>query len=77
MMTIFTMSGGNVGLACDAARKWVKEQHQIQRPVCEVANHLYAGAKVIAGHTQALEFIEQNKKDFGIRRTKRIPGKSK
>ena len=73
MMTIFYKSGTNLGLACEAARKWIKEQHQIEQPVCQIANHLYAGAKVIAGHTQALDFIDQNKRDFGIRKTKRIP----
>ena len=73
MMTIFHQSGAKVGLACDAAKKWIKAQHQIQNPVCQISNLLYAGCKVIGGHNEALDFIENNKKDFGIRKTKRIP----
>ena len=72
-MTIFHQSGAKVGLACDAAKKWIKAQHQIQNPVCQISNLLYAGCKVIGGHNEALDFIENNKKDFGIRKTKRIP----
>ena len=73
MMTIFHHSGAKVGLACDAAKKWIKDQHQIEYPVCSISNLLYAGCKVIGGHNEALDFIENNKKDFGIRKTKRIP----
>ena len=73
MMTIFFPTSANVGLACEAARKWVKEKYNIYDPVCHVANHLYTGAKVLAGHNEALDFIEANKKDFGIRKCKRLP----
>ena len=73
MMTIFYGKSANIALACQAARKWVEETNNIQYPVCQVANHLYNGGKVLAGHIEALEFIESNKKDFGIRKTKWLP----
>ena len=38
----------------------------------QVANHLYCGAKVVGGHEPALKFLEENKADFKIRRTKRL-----
>ena len=38
----------------------------------QVANHLYCGAKVVGGHEHALKFLEANKTDFKIRRTKRL-----
>ncbi len=63
----------NIGLACEAARKWIQENHNITYPVCNVANHLYAGAKVLAGHSEALKFIQDNKNDFGIRKCKVLP----
>ena len=37
-----------------------------------MANHLYCGAKVVGGHESALKFLEENKADFKIRRTKRL-----
>lgn len=73
MMTIFYSANAKVGLACEVARKWIKEQHAIEDPVCNIANHLYAGGKVLAGHVQALDFIEANKADFAIRKCKRLP----
>ena len=54
MMTIFFPASSDIGLACEAARKWVKEKYNIYDPVCHIANHLYAGAKVLAGHTGGL-----------------------
>jgi len=73
MMTIFFPASAEVELACDAARKWVKEKNNIYNPVCNVANHLYAGGKVLAGHVECLDFIEANKNDFRIRKCKRLP----
>ncbi len=73
MMTVFYFKDANVGLACESARKWAKSQFGVRQPVCQIATYLYAGAKVIAGHKEALDFIDANKKDFGIRRVKRLP----
>lgn len=74
MMTVlYPGRDANLGLACEAAKKWIKEKHEIPFPVCNIANHLYAGAKVIAGHSEALNFIEANKKDFRIRKCIRLP----
>ena len=73
MMTIFYGKTADIALACQAAKKWVKETNNIHNPVCQIANHLYNGGKVLAGHVEALEFIESNKKDFGIRKTKWVP----
>ncbi len=42
----------NLGLACESARKWVEERRGLADPVCQVANFLYTGAKVIAGHDE-------------------------
>ncbi|TRY64339.1 hypothetical protein TCAL_00453 [Tigriopus californicus] len=73
MMTIFFGAKNNVSLGLQAAKKWVEEKHGIDTPVCLVANHLYAGAKVVAGHEETLRFLESNHQDFGIRRVKRLP----
>ncbi len=45
----------NLGLACESARKWVEERRGLADPVCQVANFLYTGAKVIAGHDEVCE----------------------
>ena len=72
MMTVFVGADSDLGFGCQVAAEWVKRHHDIESPVCQVANHLYCGAKVIGGHTEALKFLEQNKSDFKIRRTARL-----
>ena len=73
MMTVFVGADSELGFGCQVAAEWVKRHHDIENPVCQVANHLYCGAKVIGGHTEALKFLEQNKADFKIRRSARLP----
>merc|ERR1712212_409260 len=70
MMTVFYGADHKIDFACKAAIRYAQEERGIQRPVCQVANQLYAGAKVIAGHKECLQFIQQNARDFGIKRTK-------
>merc|ERR1719397_251993 len=73
MMTVWAGADGELGRACLAAIEWCKQEQHLEWPVCQVANHLYCGAKVLGGHTLALQFIEENRKDFNIRRTARLP----
>jgi len=73
LMAVFFGAGNQLGFGCDVAKEWCMRQHNIMEPVCQIANHLYCGAKVIGGHEPALEFLEKNKADFKIRRTKRLP----
>jgi len=73
MITVFAGAGNKLAFGCEVAREWCRRHHHIEDPVCQVANHLYCGAKVVAGHQQAITFIEKNYADFGIRRTKRLP----
>jgi [acyl-carrier-protein] S-malonyltransferase len=55
------------------AREWCKREHNIEDPVCSIANYLFPHCKVIAGHIEALEFLETNYKDFNLRKVKRLP----
>ncbi|CAC5426618.1 fabD [Mytilus coruscus] len=72
MMTVFCFWGTKLNLATEAAKQYCKEHHHIEDPVCKIASYLFPEVKVIAGHDEALDFIEKNKKDFGIRSCKRI-----
>lgn len=73
MMTVFIGADNKLSFGCEVAREWCRRHHDIENPVCQIANHLYVGGKVIAGHEQALQFLEKNKEDFKIRRTIRLP----
>lgn len=55
------------------AQEWCRREHHIENPVCSVANFLFPHCKVVAGHNEALNFLEENYKDFNLRRVKRLP----
>ncbi|XP_030006764.1 malonyl-CoA-acyl carrier protein transacylase, mitochondrial [Sphaeramia orbicularis] len=45
----------------------------IQEPVCSVANYLFPDGRVIAGHQQALDFLQKNSWQLRFVRTKPLP----
>ena len=55
------------------AREWCTRQYNIKDPVCSIANYLFPHCKVIGGHIRAIEFLEENYKDFNLRKVKRLP----
>lgn len=45
----------------------------IERPVCSVANYLFPDGRVLAGHKEALDFLQQNSRHLQFMRTKPLP----
>ncbi|XP_076578850.1 malonyl-CoA-acyl carrier protein transacylase, mitochondrial isoform X1 [Chaetodon auriga] len=45
----------------------------IKDPVCSVANYLFPDGRVIAGHQEALDFLQQNSRSLQFMRTKPLP----
>lgn len=45
----------------------------VEEPVCSVANYLFPDGRVIAGHQQALDFLQQNSRRLQFARTKPLP----
>lgn len=73
MMTVLYSNDGRVAEACTMAREYcIRSGLNEKESVCSISNHLFPHAKVIGGHEKALEFIEVNGKDFGIKRMKRL-----
>ncbi|CAH8486164.1 unnamed protein product [Schistosoma turkestanicum] len=72
MMTVFLNPGSPLNLGIAAAINHCEVRHNIQDPCCKIANYLYPDCKVIAGNKEAIDFIEDNGSQFGIRRTKRL-----
>lgn len=72
MMTVFLRPGTKIKSACVAAREWCSQQN-ISSPECRVATYLFPDCKVIAGNKEALQFLEKNAFEFGIRKMKYIP----
>ncbi|XP_031613609.2 malonyl-CoA-acyl carrier protein transacylase, mitochondrial isoform X1 [Oreochromis aureus] len=45
----------------------------MENPVCSVANYLFPDGRVIAGHQQALDFLQENSRRLKFMRTKPLP----
>lgn len=74
MATTFFHADANVSLACQAAREWCKRKEVPEEyAVCSVANYLFPHCKVIAGHEEAIKFLELSGKDFGLKKMRRLP----
>lgn len=74
MMTVFFNADARIKFGCRAAKEWcIRKGIESELAVCSVANYLFPHCKVIAGHEEAINFLQMNAKDFGIKRTKRIP----
>jgi len=73
MMTVIAGRAGKISQACFMAREYcVRTGLTPEESECGISNHLFPHAKVVGGHTKALEFIETNSKDFGIKKIKRL-----
>ncbi|XP_077122692.1 malonyl-CoA-acyl carrier protein transacylase, mitochondrial [Ranitomeya variabilis] len=72
MLSVFGTPKTKYHLACAEAEEHCKTLG-IADPVCRVANFLFPNGKVIAGHKEAIEFLQTNSKKFSIARTKLLP----
>lgn len=73
MMSIIYGANGKPNEACQLASEYcIRSGLSKEESICSVATQLFPHCKVVGGHQKALDFIEQNFKDFGIRRTKRL-----
>ncbi|KAM3858970.1 malonyl-CoA-acyl carrier protein transacylase, mitochondrial-like [Diretmus argenteus] len=72
MLSVFGRPQANYKYACLQAKEHCKSLG-IQEPVCSVANYLFPDGRVIAGHQQALDFLQQNARRLQFVRTKPLP----
>uniref|UniRef100_A0A6A7FSZ4 [acyl-carrier-protein] S-malonyltransferase n=1 Tax=Hirondellea gigas TaxID=1518452 RepID=A0A6A7FSZ4_9CRUS len=71
MMTAFFGPLTKLGLCCSTAKEFC-ERKDIENAECKIASHLWSTCKVIAGSEEALQFLQENMKDFEIKRLKRL-----
>lgn len=71
LMTVFLATTARASYICKLAREWCLRQGQ-EDAVCSVANYLFPHCKVIGGSEQALQFVELNARDLGIKKLKRL-----
>ncbi|NXE47453.1 FABD protein, partial [Casuarius casuarius] len=72
MLSVIGRPAANYKFACLEARKHC-ESLGIENPVCEISNYLFPDSRVIAGHLQALEYLQANARKYYFTRTKMLP----
>ncbi|KAJ6666402.1 hypothetical protein lerEdw1_000675 [Lerista edwardsae] len=72
MLSVIGRPSSDYVIACSEARAHCKSLG-IENPVCEISNYLFPDSRVIAGHLQALEFLQQNSKKYAFARVKILP----
>ncbi|XP_009277365.1 PREDICTED: malonyl-CoA-acyl carrier protein transacylase, mitochondrial [Aptenodytes forsteri] len=72
MLSVIGRREANYKFACLEARKHC-ESLGIENPICEISNYLFPDSRVIAGHLQALEFLQENARKYYFTRTKMLP----
>ncbi|XP_075712097.1 malonyl-CoA-acyl carrier protein transacylase, mitochondrial [Rhinoderma darwinii] len=72
MLSVIGTSKTKYHLACAEAEEHCKTLG-IADPVCKIANFLFPDGRVIAGHMEAIHFLQKNSKKFSFARTKLLP----
>ncbi|XP_070710223.1 malonyl-CoA-acyl carrier protein transacylase, mitochondrial [Pempheris klunzingeri] len=72
MLSVVGRPQAHYKYACLQAKEHCMSQG-IKEPVCSVANYLFPDGRVIAGHQQALDFLQQNSRRLQFMRATRLP----
>lgn len=72
MLSVIGRPQAQYKYACLQAKEHCKSLG-IAEPVCSVANYLFPDGRVIAGHQQALDFLQKNSRHLQFMRTKPLP----
>ncbi|NXM78315.1 FABD protein, partial [Serilophus lunatus] len=72
MLSVIGGRQANYRVACLEAREHC-ESLGIENPVCTVSNYMFPDSRVIAGHLQAVEFLQENARKYHFTRTKLLP----
>lgn len=72
MLSVIGRPQANYKYACLKAREHCLSLG-IQNPVCSIANYLFPDGRVIAGHLEALDFLQKNSKQLHFGRTRLVP----
>ncbi|NP_001088934.1 malonyl-CoA-acyl carrier protein transacylase S homeolog [Xenopus laevis] len=72
MLSVIGHPQTKYNVACAEAREHCHSLG-LEDPVCEVANYLFPDGRVIAGHIEALKYLQSNSRKYRFLRTKMLP----
>ncbi|KAE9535804.1 hypothetical protein AGLY_007705 [Aphis glycines] len=71
MANIYISPDSKLNYALKMARDWCLDKG-IEKPVCSISNYLNPDCKVVAGHLEALKYLESNLKQYNLRKMQRL-----
>ncbi|XP_025418451.1 probable malonyl-CoA-acyl carrier protein transacylase, mitochondrial isoform X2 [Sipha flava] len=71
MANIYLRPDSKLNYALKMARDWCLDKG-IEKPVCAISNYLNPDCKVVAGHLEALKYLELNLKQYNLRKMQRL-----
>ncbi|CAI6349400.1 unnamed protein product [Macrosiphum euphorbiae] len=71
MANIYIRPDSKLNYAMKMARDWCLDKG-IEKPVCSISNYLNPDCKVVAGHLEALKYLESNLKQYNLRKMQRL-----
>lgn len=71
MANIYIRPDSKLNYALKMARDWCLDKG-IEKPVCSISNYLNPDCKVVAGHLEALKYLESNLKQYNLRKMQRL-----
>lgn len=71
MASIYFRPDSRVIEACRKAKEWCLKNN-VENPECSISNFMFPKYKVLSGSEEALQYLEENYKKFGIGSIKRI-----
>ncbi|XP_059361295.1 malonyl-CoA-acyl carrier protein transacylase, mitochondrial [Carassius carassius] len=72
MLSVIGRPQAKYKYACVQAREHCLSRG-IQEPVCAIANYLFPDGRVIAGHKEALDFLQNRSRELNFMRTRLLP----
>ncbi|KAL0195521.1 hypothetical protein M9458_009093, partial [Cirrhinus mrigala] len=72
MLSVIGRPQANYKHACVQAREHCLSLG-IKEPVCAIANYLFPDGRVIAGHKEALDFLQNHSRELNFLRTRLLP----
>ncbi|XP_025195608.1 probable malonyl-CoA-acyl carrier protein transacylase, mitochondrial [Melanaphis sacchari] len=71
MANIYIRPDSKLNYAMKKAKDWCLDKG-IEKPICSISNYLNPDCKVVAGHLEALKYLELNLKQFNLRKMQRL-----
>lgn len=72
MAAVKLRPSSNLQVALEKAKKWCAAEKGIENPECAVAHYLFPSLKVIAGHTEVLDYLKEHKDKLNLVSVKKV-----